>query len=351
MLMLFAGRDFVRLWATGAMTSTVRWLDLLVVGVFTFQTTQSALSTSLVLFLRLLPLFLLGAFVGVLAERINRRFLLMGATAVLVATYGVLGTLAYSGRLAVSHVALGALISGVVWAIETPVRRTMVMEAVGIPRIGAAMGVETATQNLSRMLGPLMGGLLLEGIGMQGTYWLGGLCCLVSLGLLSGVGVGGAPLAATRPNFFTDLKAGLQYVATDRAIQAVLFCTISVNLFGFSYAALVPVIGESELNLSAVQIGFAVGRRRRCVAECAPDRVPRCAEVLQPALSRGRDPLRCGRVLLLSCRQLCGRPWCLVRRRPGHRRIRQHAEHADPLASSSALSQPHDGSADSLHWL
>lgn len=256
MIMLFAGRDFVRLWATGGMNSTVRWLDLLVVGVFTYQTTHSSLSTSLVLFLRLLPMFLLGAFVGALAERVNRRLLLVSANVILTATYGVLGTLAYSGRLGVSHVALGALISGIFWAIETPVRRTMLVEAVGIARIGAAMGLETATQNLSRMLGPLVGGLLLEGTGMHGTYWLGGLCCLISLGLLLGVGVGGAPLAAARPNLFADLKAGLRYVGTDRAIQAVLFCTIAVNLFGFSYTALVPVIGQSVLKLTAVQIGL-----------------------------------------------------------------------------------------------
>lgn len=239
------------------MNNTIRWLDVLAIGVVTYQMTQSAIWVSSALFLRLVPMFVLGAFVGAVAERINRRRLLMGMLLLLAAAYLALGTVAIGGQLRVGHVLFGCVVSGIFWAIEIPARRTMMMEAVGLTGIGAAMGVEMATQNLTRMLGPLLGGLLLERAGVFGTYWLTGLLCLSSLGFLWGVTVGSPRVAAAgRRGVFEGIRDGFRFIHTDRLIQSVLFCTIAVNLFGFSYITLVPVIGEESLGLTAFPIGL-----------------------------------------------------------------------------------------------
>jgi predicted MFS family arabinose efflux permease len=176
---------------------------------------------------------------------------------VLAASYSVLGIVAYAGRLELWHVAAGCLISGFFWAIEIPVRRTMLMEVVGGTRIGQAMGLESSTQNLTRMLGPPLGGLFLEWLGMYGAYWMGALLCSGSALLIWSVAAGGKPApGAISGNLFANIRDGLRYIRTDRIIQATLFCTIVVNLFGFSYITMVPVIGQSELGLTAFPIGL-----------------------------------------------------------------------------------------------
>ncbi|MCZ6544790.1 MAG: MFS transporter, partial [Chloroflexi bacterium] len=65
-------RQFQRIWAGGILTSMMRWLDILVLGVFTFEMTDSAAQVAIMLLVRMLPRFLLGVAVGTLADRVNR---------------------------------------------------------------------------------------------------------------------------------------------------------------------------------------------------------------------------------------------------------------------------------------
>jgi predicted MFS family arabinose efflux permease len=257
MLSLLRSPDFLRLWATGGANNTTRWLDILTVGIVGYQITRSALWVSLLLFLRLFPMFLLGALIGVIGERTDRRRLLMVSSAALGATYFILGVLAHTDQLGVFHIAFGCLMAGVFWAIEIPARRTMLMEVTGPNKIGPAMGIEITTQNLTRMLGPLLGGVLLEGLGIVGAYWLGALLSFLSVLLLHRLSVGdNVALPPVINGLLIDLRDGFRYARSDPLIMSVLFCTISVNLFGFSYVTLVPVIGATDLKLSALAIGL-----------------------------------------------------------------------------------------------
>ncbi|MBV9153616.1 MAG: hypothetical protein JO204_17770, partial [Alphaproteobacteria bacterium] len=70
---LLASADFRRLWMIGVVAFAVRWLEMLVVGVFVYQRTGSAFNVALMTMLRMLPMALFGAFIGAWAERIERR--------------------------------------------------------------------------------------------------------------------------------------------------------------------------------------------------------------------------------------------------------------------------------------
>ena len=77
-LSLLSDSNFRKVWLAGAIYGTVRWLDMLAVGVFTYEVTESPMLVAVMVFLRLLPLILMGSIVGVIAERFNRRRLLLG---------------------------------------------------------------------------------------------------------------------------------------------------------------------------------------------------------------------------------------------------------------------------------
>ena len=74
---LIADPDFMRTWIAGGLVGVMRWMDVIVVGYYTFQVTDRAEAVSYMLFLRMLPMFLLGAFCGAWSERLDRRVILV----------------------------------------------------------------------------------------------------------------------------------------------------------------------------------------------------------------------------------------------------------------------------------
>lgn len=247
---------FLRIWIVGALVGTIRWLEVLAVGVYTYQATGSPFIVATMLFARMVPTMVLGAFAGVIADRVNRRHLMMAGLVAMCLVSASLAALAFSDGLAIWHVAIGAVLSGVFWSGEFPVRRTMLGEIAGLGRLSAAMGLDSATNNFTRMLGPLLGGTLLTTLGLGGAYALGVLLYAVAFICLGSLVFQERSSTETSPvGLLTSISEGFAYIRTNRLIAGTLVITVFVNLFGFSYVSMVPVIGEQQLNLGAVAIG------------------------------------------------------------------------------------------------
>jgi len=254
-LTLLRDPRFLRVWVSGGFIGTMRWLEILVIAVYTLEVTGSPLAVALMMLARALPMFLFGAVTGALAERINRRHIMIVVLFSACAVSAGLGALAVSGRIELWHVALGAFLSGAVWTMEFPVRRTMLGEIAGPRSVGAAMSLDSATTNGTRMLGPALGGLLFETIGLPGAYLLGTLLYCFGGLLIVSLEYRSTATPAREANLFSTIAAGLRYVRGNRPMVGMLMVTIIMNLFGFPFAAMVPVIGSDMLGLSAFPIG------------------------------------------------------------------------------------------------
>jgi MFS family permease len=254
---LLAITDFRLLWIVGLVVFAVRWLEMLVVGVFVYQHTGSAFTVALMTLLRMLPMALFGAIIGALAERLERRRALVGVVQSMLATSFCLAVLAYSGYLAVWHLAVASFCNGVAWAADNPVRRVMIGEVVGHDRMGAAMSLDVGANNASRMLGPTIGGLLLAGVGISGALTVSVLCYAVALAaaLLVRHRNSLAPGAAVG-TVLARMVEGLMVVRGDRKLIAILTITVIYNVFGWPFTAMIPVIGQDNLHLGAKGIGI-----------------------------------------------------------------------------------------------
>ncbi len=247
---------FRRVWISGALSNVHRWLEVLAVGVWVFDLTGSAFDVTLMFVLRFLPLMLFGALAGSLAERFDRRVLVMAGLSVLAACSTTLGVLAALDELELWHVALGAFLNGIVWSGEMPLRRTMLADIAGDGRVAQAMGFDTATNNATRMLGPVAGGALLEGVGISGAFFAGTALNLLSLMLMVRVRVDGFARSGAAPaGVLTALRDGFRYIRTNRPLVATLAVTVIFNVWGFPMASMVPVIGKEGLGLSAFPVG------------------------------------------------------------------------------------------------
>src|SRR6266568_3047001 len=173
---LMATPGYARLWFAGGVGNAMRWLELLVAGIFTYDLTHSAFLVAVVTVTRSLPMLFLGPIAGVIAEAVNRKRLLLAQLLGMAAVSAVLAALAWSGEIRVWHIALGGAITGIAWASELAVRRRMLGEVVPADQVVAAVALDSLTNSVARVLGPLCGGAAFEALGLGGAY-------LVSAGL------------------------------------------------------------------------------------------------------------------------------------------------------------------------
>ncbi len=252
---LLSLNDFRKLWGIGLLTGTLRWLEVLAIGIYTFEKTGSAFSVALMLFARTLPGVVFGATTGALASRYRRKhILLLGMTLATINSLVML-LLANADLLSLGAIACGAVISGSVWTLEHPVRRTLVGDVAGGNLLRQAMSLDQLTVNGTRLLGPLVGGAIYATLGLSGTYLLSvcGFTCAALLALL--LTANPATVAKKGESFASLLIQGMRYIRTRRVLRGILIFTIIANFFGFSYVTMIPVIGRELLHLAPFNIG------------------------------------------------------------------------------------------------
>ena len=245
---------FLRLWLAGGLAGAMRWLETLAVGVWAFELTRSAMVVALMLVLRQIPMLLFGPLIGAAAERYSRRRLLLLGLGLQALVSGLLAALGWAGWLSPWMVGSGALVSGLYMASDMSVRRTMLGEVAGSERLGAAMGLDSATIHFTRMAGPLLGGVAFAYLGIGGAFTVAAACYLASLLLV--LPLDDFPGRAGGAGLWRGLGEGLAYLRKHPTTVAVLLVTVANNFFGFPYISIVPVLGRTELMIGAALIGL-----------------------------------------------------------------------------------------------
>ncbi len=250
--------DFLRLWLAGTLSNAMRWLEMLAIGVYTYDLTGSAFLVALMTVARSLPLFALGAFAGAIADSVSRKALLLGGLVAMALVSGGLAVLSVGGVLELWHIGVGSLISGFYWAIEMATRRTMIGEVAGVTRMAEAISLDSATNHMTRMVGPLAGGFIYQTAGLSGAFAIATALHVVSaltvLALRYSQTV--RPLAIARiPGEILD---GMRSARQRPIILGVLAITGAMNFFGFSYTAMMPAVGRDQFEVSATLIGLLV---------------------------------------------------------------------------------------------
>ncbi|MFO1189247.1 MAG: MFS transporter [Alphaproteobacteria bacterium] len=259
----FAMADFRRLSLAGFAVFVVRWLEILAVGVFVYQHTGSAFLVALISMLRPLGMMTLGAFIGDLADRMDRRLVLLLVVATLLITSIVLGVLAHADALEVWHLIVAGIINGIVGTFDIPVRRLMLGNAVGPDRLSAAMSIDVASHNASRMLGPLLAGIVLSRVGMDGIYGVSAILHLIALVAVIRVRQRGPVDSAPGPSVSSPLldvierlRDGLHLARHDPRLFGTLIVTVIYNIWAWPFISMIPVLGHDNWNLGAEGTGY-----------------------------------------------------------------------------------------------
>jgi MFS family permease len=248
--------DFWRLWLIGTVQFSVRWIEMLAVGVFVYQTTGSAFLVTMLTMLRVLPMALFGAFVGAAADRLEGRSVLLLNTFALLATSITIALLAYTDHLSIWHLAAATFISGTIWSTDIPLRRLMIGRVVGADRMAHAMVFDVGSNNASRMAGPAIGGAVLATWGINGCFALGATLYLVAILAASGIRYRN-PLPLDAAGFLLrNILDAVSLVRREKKLLGIFAVTLVFNLFAWPNLSLIPVIGKDSLNLGPSGVGL-----------------------------------------------------------------------------------------------
>jgi MFS family permease len=254
--LLFAKADYRRLWAIGGLTGVARWLEFVAVAIFAYELTRSPELVALLAVLRMVPYMLLGFLVGAVADRIDRKRLLVVSLAFMVLAAATMLVLAATGAATYAAAAAIVMVSGAFWTTDMPVRRRLLVDAVTAQSVPAALGFDNATMYATRALGPLLGGAIYQGLGISGIYALIAFSYLVCLIQAARVGIHSQipvvpPSAQSRLGFLIPPRELL----LDRRFQIIMGVTLVYNLWCWPFIGMVPVIGQKDFALTPVLVG------------------------------------------------------------------------------------------------
>ena len=230
----------------GMMLFTLPWLVLSLPG-------SSLSQLGIVIALQGIPMFAFLLFGGVLADRMDRRLMLIVGQTVMITNISILATLTITDAVQVWHVYLTSTVTGLVQGFTMPARGSMARFLVDREDIMNAVALNSMLMNTSRIIGPAIGGgvIALMAIG-PALYVNAGMYALGVTGLFfvrvtfpQQSHAGGSP--------FSAIASGVRYIVSTPLVLVLVGLTLSLGLFGMPYAPLLPAFAKEILELEAGQ--------------------------------------------------------------------------------------------------
>ncbi|MCC7082256.1 MAG: MFS transporter [Burkholderiales bacterium] len=249
-------RGFRLLWTATLLSATARWADVVVIGWLTLELTDSALMVGIVAACKMAG-YVVAPFTGVAADRIDRRLLLVVAASVNLAVSILMWLLFATGVLTLWHVVALALASSLTWAIDNPARQAFVPDLVRREDLTNAIALNSVAIEITVVVGPALGGLLIPALGMSGAYALIAAIYLMDVLVLLMLKDTrrAAPHAHESPA--RSLLGGLRYVRSNRMVFVLLLIAFLLNLLAAPYRySFLPVFARYILDAGPTGYGM-----------------------------------------------------------------------------------------------
>jgi len=219
-------------------------MNQLLRGYLAFELTNAAVALGLIAVTMALPMLLVAPLGGVIADRYNKRTLLMAVQLFVAAVNAVLAGLIIADLIEFWHLLAGTLGLGVSISIAMPARQAMVPALVPQHRMMNAISLQMGSMNLTRIVGPAAGGLLIAPLGI-GVVWASGVVLyLVAVAALIPLPRFGMVATREHASFRTELSDGFRYVANQPLLRLLMAAGMMMPLFAFPVQMVLPVFAE-----------------------------------------------------------------------------------------------------------
>ena len=231
-------------------------MQFLVLGWLVLEVTGDKTQLGLTISLYGLPniAFLLAG--GIIADRLDRKLLLMVTQALVGAMIAGLAVLTIAEIVALWHIYLSAALLGVLQALNMPARLAMLADLVGERRLLDAVAQFNAAQHAGRIVGPPVAGVLIDQVGLGLVLVLNGACYGVSVLLLTMVRGTYRAAGAGRQPLLRHIGEGLSVIRDTPMLLTVLVMTCFFGGFGMAHLQVIPAFAKEQLGSGASEVGL-----------------------------------------------------------------------------------------------
>jgi MFS family permease len=226
-------------------------------GWLVLQLTDSAFAVGLVTALGSLPILLFTLYGGVVADRVDKRHLVLLLQSLMLVEALTLGVLTHQGWITVHLVMALASFYGLLSAFEVPTRQSLVSEIVGREDLMNAIALNSSAFNVARVIGPSIAGALIATVGLAACFFLNAASYLAVIAGLVLMRVR-RPAIPSKAPAFGALKEGFGYIFGNRWPRALVTIVASFSVFGYSFLPMMPVFARDVLGLDADGYGAIV---------------------------------------------------------------------------------------------
>jgi MFS family permease len=250
-----------RLFYTGqAISLSGTWMQTIAQAILVIQLTDSKIALGTVTMLQFLPITMFVLFAGVIADRVPKRNFIFATRTLAMAQAIILAVLVYSGHVQLWHVYVLAFVLGIANAFEQPTRQAFIVEMVGKKDLMNAIALNSGLFNGARLIGPAIGGVIIDLFGVETAFLLNGLSfipILLSLALMDTSQLEQPERrVAGRMNPLGELREGLSYAFRTPSAFLIIILVAIVGTFGYNFTVMLPLISEYVLDRGSRGLGF-----------------------------------------------------------------------------------------------
>ena len=245
-----------RLFWSGNFTSNIgTWMQNVAQGWLVLTLTNSAFWLGVVGFAGSIPFLFVTLFGGVIADRVNKRRLLLVTQTIMMLLAFLLAGLTYFRLISVWGVAAIAFGNGVAMAMNAPSYQALVPKLVKREDLTNAIALNSAQFNMSRILGPTLGGYAMVLLGMAGNFFLNGVSFLAVLWALTRIDYPEEKLSRHQ-SMWQSLHSGFAYLRNNRQMYVLIWMTAFTSFFGFPFITFIPYFAKVQLNAGESGLGW-----------------------------------------------------------------------------------------------
>ena len=236
------------------------WIQIIAVSWLVYRLTHSPFLLGAVGFASQIPTFLLAPFAGVLADRLNRRRILIITQTLFMIQALILAILALTGNIAVWHILVLGVFAGLVNGFDIPTRQAFVVDIIeNRDDLVNAIALNSSMFNAARLLGPAAAGILIAATGEGACFLINSISFLAVIFALLAMRIKTKKPAQQNSHILQGLKEGFIYAFGFAPIRYILLLLSLVSLMGMSYAVLMPIVAKEILGGGPRTLGFLMG--------------------------------------------------------------------------------------------
>jgi MFS family permease len=232
------------------------WMQMAAQSWLVLTLTGSATALGVILALQTLPVLLLCPYGGVVADRVDKRRLMVVLQIAMGVQALVLGVLTVTGAVRMWEIGALALLLGLNNAFENPARQSFMHEMVGPQNLRNAVSLNSVLVNVARVIGPALAGLLIATVGEGICFLLNAatfIAVVASLVTLDRAAISASPPSAREPG---QLRAGLRYVRRTPQLGVPLLMMALAGAMAYEFQVTLPVMARQGLHVGATGFGL-----------------------------------------------------------------------------------------------